>query len=306
VWTNRPIRPGRRLRCRPNHRDGHLAGDPHATRSPAGHHHRGQARDALAGTAAAAPAAWNEITGAGDIDADPDQVGTDDLATSEILRQAMPATVFTAGDNQYPWGQIEDYQDPNGYSGTWGRQPLKAITCAAVGNHEYLDPRTGPAGFLDYFSPNCPHRPDVEYAGTSGGAVLPTAYAFRPTPGSGWWAYVLDSQCTHHDSPRTEFGPSCGRTGNMLNWFRAHMAAHPARCRLAIWHHPRWISGNSQADEDARVYELYNFTAPARTGTRFRMASHHGVLRVRLDPGRWVSEFDSTDGTVLDRASASC
>jgi hypothetical protein len=29
------------------------------------------------------------------------------------------------------------------------------------------------------------------------------------------------------------------------------------------------------------------------------------VLRVRLDPGRWVSEFDSTDGTVLDRASAS-
>ena len=114
--------------------------------TPAG---RAQARAALAGTAAAAPAAWNEIMGAGDIDADPDQVGTDDLATSEILLQAMPATVFTAGDNQYPWGQIEDYQDPNGYSGTWGRAPLKAITCAAVGNHEYLDPRTGPAGFLD-------------------------------------------------------------------------------------------------------------------------------------------------------------
>jgi acid phosphatase type 7 len=323
--------------------------------TPAG---RAQARAALAGTAAAAPAAWNEVMGAGDIDADPDQVGTDDLATSEILLQAMPATVFTAGDNQYPWGQIEDFQDPNGYSGTWGRGPLKAITCATVGNHEYLDPRTGPAGFLDYFSPNCPHRPDVEYARTSGGAIIRTAYAFRPAPGSGWWAYVLDSQCTHHDRPLTEFGPSCGRTGNMLNWFRAHMAAHPARCRLAIWHHPRWISGNAQADEDPRVYELYNvsayqgrislilnahshsyerfasmladgrldptyraprsitvgtggaqlvpFTAPARTGTRFRTASHHGVLRVRLDPGRWVSEFDTVEGTVLDRASAGC
>ena len=61
---------------------------------------RARARAALAGTAAAAPAAWNEIMGAGDIDADPDQVGTDDLATSELLLQAMPATVFTAGDNQ--------------------------------------------------------------------------------------------------------------------------------------------------------------------------------------------------------------
>lgn len=115
---------------------------------------------------------------------------------------------------------------------------------------------------------------------------------------------------------------------------------------------------NAQADEDPRVYELYNlsayqgrislilnghshsyerfasmladgrldptyraprsitvgtggaqlvpFTAPARTGTRFRTASHHGVLRVRLDPGRWVSEFDTVEGTVLDRASAGC
>ena len=65
--------------------------------------------------------------GAGDIDADPDQVSTDDLATSELLLQAMPATVFTAGDNQYPWEQIEDYQDPNGYSGTWGRPPLVGV-----------------------------------------------------------------------------------------------------------------------------------------------------------------------------------
>ena len=52
--------------------------------------------------------------------------------------------------------------------------------------------------------------------------------------------------------------------------------------------------------------QLVPFTAPARTGTRCGTASHHGVLRVRLDPGRWTSEFDTTDGTVLDRASAGC
>lgn len=55
-----------------------------------------------------------------------------------------------------------------------------------------------------------------------------------------------------------------------------------------------------------RGAQLVPFTAPARTGTRFRTAGHHGVLRVRLDPGRWVSEFDTVEGTVLDRASAGC
>jgi hypothetical protein len=318
---------------------------------------RDLARDALAGTAAVAPAAWNQVMGAGDISADPDTVSTADLATSEILLAARPATVFTAGDNQYPFGQLEDFEHPDGYAGTWGRAPLKAITCAAVGNHEYLDPLTGPAGYLAYFRPNCPHRPDIEYARTAGGAVMPTVYAFRPAPGSGWWAYVLDSQCKHHDTPRIEFGPSCSRHGNMLNWFRAHMAAHPARCRLAIWHHPRWVSGNARVTEDRLVYELYNvsayqgrvslvvnghshsyqrftsmtaggavdksfasprtivagtggarlrpFTGPARPGVRAQFLAH-GVLRLTLARGRWVSEFDGIDGRVRDRAGASC
>jgi hypothetical protein len=68
----------------------------------------------------------------------------------------------------------------------------------------------------------------------------------------------------------------------MLNWYRAHMAAHPARCRLAIWHHPRWVSGNARVTEDRQVSELYNGS------------------------GRWVSEFDGVDGRVRDRTGASC
>jgi acid phosphatase type 7 len=318
---------------------------------------RERARGALAGTSAAAPAAWNQIMGAGDISADPSDVPTADLATSEILLAARPATVFTTGDNQYPFGELDDFEDPDGYAGTWGRAPLKAITCAVVGNHEYLDPRTGPAGFLDYFQPNCPHRPDVDYARTAGGALIPTVYAFRPAPGSGWWAYVLDSQCHHRDTPRIEFGPSCRRHGSMLTWFRSHMAAHPARCRLAIWHHPRWISGRARANEDRLVYQLHNvsahqgrvslivnghthgyqrftsmtadgrvdptftaprtivvgtggapldrFTGPRRPGVRAQFEAH-GVLRLTLNRGQWVSEFDGTDGRVRDRAGASC
>lgn len=42
-------------------------------------------RERLAATAAVAPAAWNQIMGAGDISADPATRTTADLATSEIL-----------------------------------------------------------------------------------------------------------------------------------------------------------------------------------------------------------------------------
>ena len=85
---------------------------------------RAATRARLAGTAAVAPAAWNQIMGAGDISADPDTTTTADLATSEIMIQASPATLFTAGDNQYPRGQIEDFTDPDGYAGSWGRAAL--------------------------------------------------------------------------------------------------------------------------------------------------------------------------------------
>jgi hypothetical protein len=104
--------------------------------------------------------------GAGDIDADPAGTATADLATSEIMIQANAATVFTAGDGQHPYGTIEAYSDPNGYAGSWGRPALKSKTSPTVGNHDYRDPLPGPAGYLAYFSPPCPHRPDLEYART--------------------------------------------------------------------------------------------------------------------------------------------
>ena len=58
----------------------------------------------LVGTAAVAPAAWNQVMGAGDISPDPAATTTADLATSEILIQANPppcsprATISTRGD----------------------------------------------------------------------------------------------------------------------------------------------------------------------------------------------------------------
>jgi hypothetical protein len=51
---------------------------------------------------------------------------------------------------------------------------------------------------------------------------------------------------------------------------------------------------------------LLPFSQPARTGTHYRDASHHNVLRITLGNGYWVSEFDRIDGVVADKASAGC
>jgi len=52
--------------------------------------------------------------------------------------------------------------------------------------------------------------------------------------------------------------------------------------------------------------KLVPFSKPTRTGTRYRDASHHGVLRITLGTGSWITEFDRIDGLVADKASGSC
>ena len=40
----------------------------------------------------------------------------------------------------------------------------------------------------------------------------------------------------------------CGATSAQATWLRADLAAHPAACTLAIWHHPRYSSSRSSPD----------------------------------------------------------
>jgi hypothetical protein len=63
------------------------------------------------------------------------------------------------------------------------------------------------------------------------------------------------------DLPHAEGpGPSCARDSNQLNWFRRHMAAHPAKCRIVFYHHPRFGNGAPWGD-DSQVYWLYAVAA---------------------------------------------
>ncbi len=153
--------------------------------------------------------------------ADPVLVGAGDIAecgepgaeqTAQLL-DTIAGTVFTAGDNAYPDGSSADFAQC--YDPTWGRH--KARTRPAVGNHEYHTP--GAPAYFDYF----------------GAAAGDPAKGYYSYDLGGWHIIVLNSSCDDIDG--------CAAGSPQEQWLRADLAAHPATCTLAYWHHPRYSSG---------------------------------------------------------------
>ena len=58
--------------------------------------------------------------------------------------------------------------------------------------------------------------------------------ATTPTTSGAWHVVVLNSNCAI---------VSCAAGSPQERWLRADLAAHPRRCTLAYWHHPRFTSG---------------------------------------------------------------
>lgn len=129
-----------------------------------------------------------------------------DEATAALVDR-QPGTVLTLGDTAYERGTAAEYATC--YGPTWGR--FKDRTKPAPGNHDY---GTGVAtGYFGYFG-------------------VPDHYSFDL---GAWHLIALDSNCG--------LVGGCGPGSPEERWLRADMAAHPARCTLAYWHHPRWSSG---------------------------------------------------------------
>ena len=128
-------------------------------------------------------------------------------ATASLL-DGIPGTVFTAGDNAYHSGTLEEFL--RCYHPTWGRH--KARTRPSPGNHEYV---SGGSGYFAYFGEN---------AGP---------------PGLGYYSFQLGSWrviSLNSNVPAGEGSPQ-------LAWLRQELADNPARCTAAIWHHPVFSSG---------------------------------------------------------------
>ena len=153
------------------------------------------------------------LVGAGDI-AQCSSKG--DEATAALLDRT-PGTVFTTGDNVYPSGSAADFSKC--YQPSWGRH--KARTRPAPGNHDYKTPGAG--GYFQYFGAN---------AGPAGKGW----YSYNT---GSWHVIVLNSNCNV---------VGCDANSAQGQWLRADLAANPRACTAAIYHHPRFSSGNHGSD----------------------------------------------------------
>jgi calcineurin-like phosphoesterase family protein len=185
------------------------------------------AASSASATPSSAPAAVGSgapnatLVGAGDI-AD---CSLDKGAATATIVDGIAGTVFTAGDNAYPNGTAQQFTDC--YDPTWGR--FKPRTRPAAGNHDWLTKDA--AGYLGYF----------------GAAAAPSGKTWYSYDLGAWHVIVLDSDCQQVGG--------CTADSPQGTWLASDLAASKAtKCTIAIWHHPRFSSGEHGNDADVAPF----------------------------------------------------
>jgi len=274
------------------------------------------------------------LVGAGDI-ARCDSRG--DEATAKLVQSVLDvsdaAWAFTAGDNVYPNGTLEEFR--RCYEPSWG--PFKARTLPTVGNHDARTKRSAGlrATFAGRFSQDGPlwYAVDVKGDGSDGHAAA-------------WRVVVLDSNCDQVD---------CTEDGAQYAWLKDELRRQKAKgtsCTVAVFHHPRFSSGpHGDATAMAPMWRLLDergvdlvvaghdhiyerFAALddggaqkpgglpsivsglggasrypivwARAGSIFRKDDRDGVLVLRLRSDGYTGALWTTDGEVHDVHEGRC
>src|SRR5207253_4599433 len=113
-------------------------------------------------------------------------------------------------------------------------------------------------------------------------------------------AVTTESEQEHRQEPGNR--PIVARQAELASeqeqWLRADLAAHPKRCTLAYFHHPRFSSGTSHGS-DPQMQPLWQVLYDA--GADVVLTGHeHNYERAapqttdgRADSARGVSEFES-------------
>lgn len=163
------------------------------------------------------PGATITLVGAGDIGRCD---STADEETAAMI-EGMPGIVFTLGDNAYDSGSEREYRDCFGPS--WGRLGDR-ILLPVPGNHDWETDRA--AGYTAWFGDRAVRDGTTWYAHDWGA----------------WHIVVLDSDCAKVGG--------CGRDSPQGRWLRDDLSASRATCTLALFHHPRFSSGEHGSDAD--------------------------------------------------------
>ncbi len=151
-----------------------------------------------------------------------------------IVAGGADVTVFTTGDSVYNSGTPDEYA--RCYEPSWGRHTAR--TRPAPGNHEYRT--SGAAGYFAYF----------------GAAAGDPAKGYYDYTTGAWHVIVLNSSCV------AVGGSAAGSAQE--HWLRAVLAASPAACTVAIWHHPAFSSSSQHGSHSGmRPFwqALYDFGA---------------------------------------------
>jgi acid phosphatase type 7 len=210
------------------------------------------------------PPSGDVIVAAGDI-ADCRTEG--DEATAKLVG-GIPGTVLTLGDNAYPEGSAEDFEEC--YDPAWGR--FKDRTKPIPGNHEY--DTQGAAGYFDYF-------------GKAAGDPEEGYYSYDL---GRWHIVALNSNCE-------ELPGGCEPSSAQGRWLEADLAANDEkRCTLAYMHHPRFSSGEKHGNT---YYVKPLWEALYEAGADVVLSAHeHNYERFapqnprgRADPERGIRQF---------------
>jgi acid phosphatase type 7 len=149
------------------------------------------------------------------------QEATAGLLENLLQTQGLVA-VLPIGDEAYASGLLSEFEAY--YRPSWGRPELLALTHPVPGNHEYVD--TIAAGYFDYF----------DGPGQMTGMAGPRGGGYYSFDVGGWHIVALNTS----DECRWV---SCAAGSPQHQWLVADLAAHPAACTLAFWHHPRFQAG---------------------------------------------------------------
>lgn len=152
------------------------------------------------------------LVGAGDIAWCGNLLGAE--ATAKLI-EAIPGTVFAAGDLVYNRGTIEEFE--NCYQPTWGK--FQERTMPAPGNHEY----TGSVA-IGYF----------KYWGNRAGDSTKGYYSYEL---GNWHVVVLNTNCS------VQALGGCAEGSPEEIWLREDLQKHADACIVAYGHHSLFSSG---------------------------------------------------------------
>ncbi len=241
-----------------------------------------------------------------------------DVSADEVvgdLAARREGTIALLGDIVYDRGSPDEFASC--FDPAWGQ--LRPRLRPAPGNHEYETKEAG--GYFAYFG------------------------AAAGTRGEGWYSYDLGAW--HVIALNSNCGAigGCTRGSPELAWLVADLAAHPAACTLAYWHHPRWSSGRHGSndftdalwdalaaagadlvlaghDHDYERFEpidgmrsfvvgtggrsLYAWPGSPLPETAVRADDTYGLLELTLGPTDYSWEFVPAFGTFTDAGTGTC